>query len=234
MDNNIPKHIAIIMDGNRRWARKKMLPVQAGHKAGAEALQKVIEDCLDIGVEHLTVYAFSTENWKRSQEEVTALMGLLKEYLNKIEKDIEGKDVRINVMGKISELDEEIYKKIVHLHETTRNNSKLTFNIALNYGGRDEIINATKSLAVELKEGNIKLDDIDEMLFNNYLYSAKSPDPDLIIRTAGEQRLSNFLLWQAAYSEFWYTDTYWPDFKKKDLLKAIEDFQKRTRKFGGA
>lgn len=222
------------MDGNRRWARKRMLPVQAGHKAGAEALQKIIEDCLDIGVEHLTVYAFSTENWKRSQEEVAALMGLLKEYLNKIEKDIEGKDVRINVMGKISELDEDIYKRIIRLHETTHNNSKLTFNIALNYGGRDEIINATKSLAIELNEGNIKLDDINEELFNNYLYSSKSPDPDLIIRTAGEQRLSNFLLWQAAYSEFWYTDTYWPDFKKKDLIKAIEDFQKRTRKFGGA
>lgn len=234
MDNNIPKHIAIIMDGNRRWARKRFLPVQAGHKAGAEALQKIIEDCLDIGVEHLTVYAFSTENWKRSEEEVAALMGLLKEYLNKIEKDIKGKDVRINVMGKISELDEEIYKQIVNLHETTRNNTKLTFNIALNYGGRDEIINVAKSLAIELNEGNIKVDDINEDLFNSYLYSSKSPDPDLIIRTAGEQRLSNFLLWQAAYSEFWYTDTYWPDFKKKDLLKAIEDFQKRTRKFGGA
>lgn len=234
MDKNIPKHIAIIMDGNRRWARKRMLPTKAGHKAGAEALQKIIEDCLDIGVEHLTVYAFSTENWKRSEDEVAALMGLLKEYLNKIEKDIKGKDVRINVMGKISELDKDIYEKIVHLHETTHNNSKLTFNIALNYGGRDEIINVAKTIAVELHEGNIKLEDINEKLFNQYLYSSKSPDPDLIIRTAGEQRLSNFLLWQAAYSEFWYTDTYWPDFKKEDLLKAIEDFQKRTRKFGGA
>lgn len=234
MENNIPKHIAIIMDGNRRWAKKRMLPVKAGHKAGAETLKNLIEDCLDIGVKHLTVYAFSTENWKRSKDEVSALMVLLKEYLDKIEKEIEGKDVRINVMGKIAELEEDIYKRIVRLHENTRNNSNLTINIALNYGGRDEIISATKTLAIELKDGNIELDDINEELFNNYLYSAASPDPDLIIRTAGEQRLSNFLLWQAAYSEFWYTDTYWPDFKKTDLLKAIEDFQKRTRKFGGA
>jgi len=227
MDTNMPKHIAIIMDGNRRWAKKRNLPIAMGHRAGADTLQKIIENCMDIGIKYLTVYAFSTENWNRSVEEVNDLMNLLREYLVKLEKDNKDRNVKIRIVGDINRLDEDIRNKIEILQDRTANNTGLVINIALNYGARNEIIHAIKSLSQkELEELSIES-------FNEKLYTYPSPDPDLIIRTAGEQRLSNFLLWQSAYSEFWYTDVLWPDFSKKDLTKAINDYSKRNRKFGG-
>ena len=227
MDTKMPKHIAIIMDGNRRWAKKRKLPVIAGHRAGANTLQKIIEDCMDIGIKYLTVYAFSTENWNRSVEEVNDLMNLLREYLVKLEEDNKDRNVKIRIVGDINRLDEDIRNKIIVLQDKTEKNSGLVINIALNYGGRNEIIHAIKSLSYEEFEG------LSIESFSQKLYTYPSPDPDLIIRTAGEQRLSNFLLWQSAYSEFWYTDVLWPDFSKKDLNKAISDYSKRNRKFGG-
>lgn len=227
MDTNMPKHIAIIMDGNRRWAKKKNLPIAMGHRAGANTLQKIIENCMEIGIKYLTVYAFSTENWNRSVEEVNDLMNLLREYLVKLEEDNKDRNVRIRIVGDINRLDEDIRNKIIILQEKTDKNSGLVINIALNYGGRNEIIHAIKSLSRE------ELEELSIESFNKKLYTYPSPDPDLIIRTAGEQRLSNFLLWQSAYSEFWYTDVLWPDFSKKELNKAILEYSKRNRKFGG-
>ena len=227
MDTNMPKHIAIIMDGNRRWAKKKKMPVVAGHRAGANTLQNIIEDCMEIGIEYLTVYAFSTENWNRAPEEVNDLMNLLREYLVKLEKDNKDRNVKIRIVGDINRLDEDIRNKIVLLQDRTSENTGLVINIALNYGGRNEIIHAIKSLSLE------ELNNLSIERFNEKLYTYPSPDPDLIIRTAGEQRLSNFLLWQSAYSEFWYTDVLWPDFSKKELNKAILEYSKRNRKFGG-
>lgn len=223
----LPTHIAIIMDGNRRWAKKRNLPIGMGHKAGAETLQKIIESCIDIGIKYLTVYAFSTENWKRDAKEVSDLMNLLREYLVKLEKDNQDRNARICVIGDITKLENDLQEKINSIQEKTKNNTGLTINVALNYGGRDEILNAIKRLSVdEIKNLTVES-------FNKKLYTADSPDPDLIIRTAGEQRLSNFLLWQCAYSEFWYTDVLWPDFSRKILENAISDFSKRNRKFGG-
>ena len=223
----LPTHIAIIMDGNRRWAKKRNLPIGMGHKAGAETLQKIIESCIDIGIKYLTVYAFSTENWKRDAKEVSDLMNLLREYLVKLEKDNQDRNARICVIGDITKLENDLQEKINSIQEKTKNNTGLTINVALNYGGRDEILNAIKRLSVdEIKNSTVES-------FNKKLYTADSPDPDLIIRTAGEQRLSNLLLWQCAYSEFWYTDVLWPDFSRKILENAISDFSKRNRKFGG-
>lgn len=223
----LPTHIAIIMDGNRRWAKKRNLPIGMGHKAGAETLQKIIESCIDIGIKYLTVYAFSTENWKRDAKEVSDLMNLLREYLVKLEKDNQDRNARICVIGDITKLENDLQEKINSIQEKTKNNTGLTINVALNYGGRDEILNAIKRLSAdEIKNLTVES-------FNKKLYTADSPDPDLIIRTAGEQRLSNFLLWQCAYSEFWYTDVLWPDFSRKILENAISDFSKRNRKFGG-
>lgn len=227
MDTNMPKHIAIIMDGNRRWAKKKKLPISAGHRAGADTLQKIIEYFIDIGIEYLTVYAFSTENWNRSVEEVNDLMNLMREYLVKLEKDNKDRNVKIRIIGDINRLDEDIRNKILALENRTMSNTGLVINIALNYGGRNEIIHAIKSLSHD-ELGSLSIES-----FNEKLYTYPSPDPDLIIRTAGEQRLSNFLLWQSAYAEFWYTDVLWPDFSKKDIDKAILDYSKRNRKFGG-
>lgn len=227
MDNKNLRHIAIIMDGNRRWARKRKLPVAAGHRAGADTLQKIIEDCIDMKLEFLTVYAFSTENWNRSPEEVSDLMNLLREYLVKLENDNKDRNVKIRIIGDINRLDEDLRDKIIKIQDRTSKNTGLVINVALNYGGRNEIIYAIKSLSVE------EIESLDIETFNNKLYTYPCPDPDLIIRTAGEQRLSNFLLWQAAYSEFWYTDVLWPDFSKKDLDKAISDYSSRDRKFGG-
>ena len=202
----LPTHIAIIMDGNRRWAKKRNLPIGMGHKAGAETLQKIIESCIDIGIKYLTVYAFSTENWKRDAKEVSDLMNLLREYLVKLEKDNQDRNARICVIGDITKLENDLQEKINSIQEKTKNNTGLTINVALNYGGRDEILNAIKRLSVD------EIKNLTAESFNKKLYTADSPDPDLIIRTAGEQRLSNFLLWQCAYSEFWYTDVLWPDF----------------------
>ena len=235
MDNitNIPQHIAIIMDGNRRWAREKGIETKEGHKAGAENLEKIAYYCNDLGVKYLTVYAFSTENWKRSKEEVSALMILLKNYLKKFSKNANKENVRIKILGNISNLEEGLKKSINEAVERTKDCTGLTLNVAFNYGGRDEITNAAKQIAKKVAEKEISLDDINESMFQQYLYTKGEPDPDLLIRPGGELRISNFLPWQLVYSEFYFTDKYWPDFSSEDLLNAIEVFNKRNRKFGG-
>ena len=231
--NNIPKHIAIIMDGNGRWAKMRNLPRTMGHKAGVETIRNIVKEADAIGVKYVTFYAFSTENWKRPKEEVNALMKLLVQYLRKELDELHENGVVINVLGDISRLPEECITEINRAKEKTKNNTGLVMNMALNYGGRAEIIRAIKNIVLDSKEEKIDVDDIDEALVNKYLYTANMPDPDIIIRPSGEQRLSNFLLWQCAYSEFWYSDINWPDFTAENLKEAIIDYQKRNRRFGG-
>ena len=229
----LPAHIAIIMDGNSRWAKKRALPRSVGHREGAKTLKEISTFCGEIGIKYLTVYAFSTENWKRPKSEVDALMSLLLDYLKNAETHIGGKNVRIQVIGDISVFDDNIKKEIDRVTKLTSKNSGLILNIALNYGSRDEIVHAAKRIAKEVAEGKINAGDIDEKVLNDRLYTAAIPDPDLLIRPGGEKRLSNFLLWQSAYTELWYTDVLWPDFKKEHILEAISDYQKRNRRFGG-
>lgn len=234
IDNqNIPSHVAIIMDGNGRWASKRMLPKKAGHKAGAQTLEDISRAAIDLGIKYLTVYAFSTENWKRSNEEVSGIMDLLrsylKNYINRAKKD----DVRVKIIGDITRLDKDIQEQIVELEKLTSNKNKMTLNIALNYGGRDEIVRAVKKISECVKNGSLSVDDITEQTIYNALDTCGMPDPELLIRTSGEERISNFLLWQIAYSEFSFTDKLWPDFNKDDLIKAIFDYQNRERRFGG-
>lgn len=231
--NNIPKHIALIMDGNGRWAKERNLPRSMGHKAGVETIRRVITEADELGVKYLTLYAFSTENWKRPKDEVSTLMKLLVQYLRKEIDELDSKGVIINVLGDISKLPQECIDEINKASLRTKNNKGITMNVALNYGGRNEIIRAIKSIVNEEKKGGLNIDDIDDEMINKYLYTAGMPDPDIIIRPSGEQRLSNFLLWQCAYSEFWYSDINWPDFTGKDLRRAIYDFQNRDRRFGG-
>lgn len=230
--DNIPKHIAIIMDGNGRWAKKRNLPRSMGHKAGVEAIRGVLEECGKLGVEYLTLYAFSTENWKRPQEEVNALMNLILDYLKREFDHLNKSNVKLNTIGDISKLPEKCYEGLMYTCEETKNNTGVTLNIALNYGGRDEIINGIKGLLDDIKNDEIAIDDISEEVFNSYLYTKDIPDPDLIIRPSGEQRLSNFLLWQCAYSEFCYLNINWPDFKPQNLREAIYEYQNRDRRFG--
>lgn len=231
--NRIPKHIAIIMDGNGRWAKERNLPRTMGHKAGVETIRRIIKECDKIGVKYLTLYAFSTENWKRPKDEVSALMKLLVEYLKKEFNELNKNNVIINNIGDISKLPEVCQKELKSAYERTKNNTGITMNLALNYGGRDEILTAIKKMTQDIEKGHISIDKINEDMFSKYLYTKGIPDPDLIIRPSGEQRLSNFLLWQCAYSEFWYSDINWPDFSENDLHKAIYDFQNRDRRFGG-
>lgn len=228
----LPKHIAIIMDGNGRWAKKRGLPRAFGHKAGMAAIKETVRACSDIGVSILTVYAFSTENWKRPKDEVNYLMNLLLEYLRKEINELNENNVKIKILGDLSPLSDLTKKEIDSALKLTQCNTGLQFNIALNYGGRAEIIEACKAIAIEVKNGSIDHESIDEEVFARFLYSAGDLDPDLIIRTSGEQRLSNFLLWQGAYSEFIFPDVLWPDFKKENLIKAIYDYQNRDRRFG--
>nr|MBP3681478.1 isoprenyl transferase [Clostridia bacterium] len=230
---NIPQHIAIIMDGNRRWAKEKGKEASEGHRAGADNLEKIAKDCNKLGVKILTVYAFSTENWKRSKDEVSTLMILLKNYLKKFSKSANKDNIKIKVLGNIEKLEQSLKKSILDAIEKTKNNTGLTINIAFNYGGRAEITNAMKEIAKKLLNGEIKIEDIDENLINQNLYTKNQPDPDLLIRPGGELRISNFLPWQLVYSEFYFTDKYWPDFSKEDLIEAIKVFNKRNRKFGG-
>lgn len=227
--NRLPLHIGIIMDGNGRWAKKRGLPRSAGHSAGADALKKIVTECNNIGIKYITVYAFSTENWNRPKEEVDFLMNLLLDYLKNAEKTLSGENVVIRAIGSRAELTEEIREQIIKTENFTKNNTGIVMNIALNYGGREEIIHAVK----EICEAGTAPEEIDEKLFSSHLYTKDQPDIDLLIRTSGEQRLSNFLLWQNSYSELWFTDKLWPDFKKADLHSAIIDFQKRNRRFGG-
>lgn len=230
---NFPEHIAIILDGNRRWAKSKLLPVKLGHKQGAETLKKIAKYANQIGVKDLTVYAFSTENWKRSEEEVSALMGLMANYLEEFAKTADVDNVKIRVFGDITALNENLQKSIKETIERTKNNTGLALNVCLNYGGRAEMIKATKEIAELAKNKNINIDEIDESLIENHLYTCGLKDPDLLIRTSGELRTSGFLLWQLAYTEFIFLDKNWPDFNEKDLDYCIEEYQKRNRKFGG-
>ena len=232
-ENNIPEHVAIIMDGNGRWARKRKLPRTMGHKAGVETIRRVIKESHRLGIKYLTLYAFSTENWKRPNEEVSALMKLLVEYLRSELKELNKNGVVIRILGDITKLPSEAQKEVLDAIEITKNNTGVVLNIAFNYGGRDELIRAVKLVCEEVKEGKINIEDINENIFENYLYTKNTPDPDLIIRPSGEQRISNFLLWQCAYSEFWYSNICWPDFTEEHLRKAICDYQQRDRRYGG-
>ena len=214
---NLPKHIAIIMDGNRRWAREKGMPVSFGHKEGAKTLEKIVRYANKIGIKYITVYAFSTENWKRTTEEVSTLMKLFQSYLDDYSKRADSENIRVKIIGSRDGLSEKMKDSIEKCMERTQNNTGITFNIALNYGGRDELVRAVKSIAEQVKENQINIDEITEETISNNLYTKEQPDPDLLIRTSGELRLSNFLPWQLVYSEFLFLDKYWPDFSEKDL-----------------
>lgn len=229
----LPKHIAIIMDGNRRWAKQRGLETRLGHKEGAETLKKIAKYANNIGIKYLTVYAFSTENWKRTEEEVGALMALLKMYVDDFLKDSNLENIRINILGDTSRLDKGLQKSIENAIVRTKNNTGLTLNIAFNYGGRDEITRAIRKIAKKVQDGEIGINDIDEQMVSDNLYTAGQPEPDLLIRPGGEKRISNYLLWQLAYTEFIFLDKYWPEFSERDLDEAIEVFENRNRKFGG-
>ena len=229
---NMPKHIAIIMDGNRRWAKQRGKNASFGHKEGAKTLEKIVRYANKIGLRYITVYAFSTENWKRAEDEVSALMMLLQNYLDDYSKRADTENIRVKILGDITVLSSGMQKSILRCMERTKDNTGVTFNIALNYGGRDEIIKAVKKIAEDVKEGKVNIGDIDEDMISNNLYTEGMPDPDLLIRTSGELRLSNFLPWQVVYSEFLFVDKNWPDFNEEDLNNAIIEYQKRTRKFG--
>ncbi len=227
----MPKHIAIIMDGNRRWAKAKGKPVSYGHKEGAKTLEKIVRYANKIGLEYITVYAFSTENWKRAEEEVKALMMLLQNYLDDYAKRADTENIKVKILGDISALSSGMQKSIENCMERTKDNTGVTFNIALNYGGRDELIKAIKQIANQVKNNEIQIDDITEEMVSDCLYTKGEPEPDLLIRTSGEQRLSNFLPWQLVYTEFLFIDKNWPEFEESDLDDAIIEYQKRTRKF---
>ena len=229
---NLPKHIAIIMDGNRRWAKAKGKPSGFGHKEGAKVLEKIVRYANKIGIEHITVYAFSTENWKRAEEEVSTLMALFQSYLDDYSKRADSENIKVKIIGNRKGLSEKMVSSIEKCMERTKNNTGIVFNIALNYGGREELLNVTYKIAEDVKNGKLQPEEITEKDIETYLYTAGQPDPDLLIRTSGEKRLSNFLPWQLSYSEFLFIDKNWPDFTEEDLNQAIEEYQKRTRKFG--
>ena len=228
-----PRHIAIIMDGNGRWATKRGLPRTAGHAAGSETFRRIATYCRDIGVEHLTVYAFSTENWKRSEEEVTALMGLFDKYLREAIEKMEADHIRLRVLGELSRISESLRALIERTDEISTHYTGFQANICINYGGRDEIVHAARAFAERCVKGEAKPEELTEDVFSDLLYTQGIPDPELIIRPSGEVRTSNFLPWQSAYSEYYFTDVLWPDFDEKELDKAIASFQKRNRRFGG-
>lgn len=230
---NVPNHIAIILDGNGRWAKAKGMPRSYGHVKGCANLETICDDMKELGVKYLTVYAFSTENWKRSREEVEGLMKLFRNYLKKCIKIAEKNKMRVRIIGDITAFDADIQKKIVELEEFSKNYDELHFQIALNYGSRDEILRGVRRLAQDAADGKVKPEEIDERIFESYLDTAGIPDPDFMIRTSGELRLSNYLLWQMAYTEFYFTDVPWPDFDKAELIKAIEKYNERDRRFGG-
>lgn len=229
----IPSHIAIVMDGNGRWAAKRSLPRLAGHNAGMGVLKEIVKSCSTLGVGHLTVYAFSTENWKRPEEEVGGIFRILIAYVEKELAELHQNNVRVTVLGDYSALPIEAVIKLDEALDRTKENTGLAFHIALNYGSRDEILQGIKSLAKEVRDGRLDVEEIDGQKLSEHLYTKGIPDPDLVIRTSGEKRLSNFLLWQSAYSEFEFTDVYWPDFTPAHLCAAIEEYQGRSRRFGG-
>lgn len=229
---NIPKHVAIILDGNGRWAKSKGMPRNYGHTVGAKNVETVCQAADELGIKYLTLYAFSTENWNRPSGEVEALMKLLESYLKNCIRTAEKNHMRVRVIGDISRLSDRFQQRIRELEEASKKNPGLNLTIAINYGSRDEMIRAMKKMTADCKEGKFGTEEIDEMRFASYLDTRDLPDPDLLIRTSGEQRLSNYLLWQLAYSEFYFTDVPWPDFHKKELELAIEAYNKRDRRFG--
>lgn len=229
---NVPQHIAIILDGNGRWAKAKGMPRNYGHAQGSKNVEKICEEAWRMGIKYLTVYAFSTENWSRPENEVAALMKLLRNYMKTCLKTADKNDMKIRVIGDIEPLDDDIKSRIRELEAATTDNGGLNFTIALNYGSRDELTRAAQKMAKDCAEGKIKAEEIDESVFETYLDTHGIPDPDMMIRTSGEQRLSNYLLWQLAYSEFYFTDVPWPDFTKEELVKAIEEYNHRHRRFG--
>ena len=229
----VPQHIAIILDGNGRWAKAKGMPRNYGHAQGSKNVERICEEAWRMGIKYLTVYAFSTENWSRPESEVAALMKLLRNYMKTCLKTAEKNDMKIRVIGDIDPLDDDIKRRIRELEEATVDNGGLNFTIALNYGSRDEIVRASRKMAEDCAEGRLDPESIDETVFESYLDTHGIPDPDLMIRTSGEQRLSNYLLWQLAYSEFYFTVVPWPDFTKEELEKAVEEYKHRHRRFGG-
>lgn len=229
----IPKHVAIILDGNGRWAKSKGLPRNAGHVQGARVVEDMCEITYNMGIQYFTVYAFSTENWSRPKDEVDALMKLLRNYMVNAKKRANKNNMCVRVIGDKTGLDKDLQESIRDLEESTKNNTGLHFQIAINYGGRDEITRAVRRLSADVAEGKLEADSVTEETLNSYLDTAGLPDPDLLIRTCGEQRISNFLLWQLAYTEFYFCDKAWPDFNKKELERAIESYNTRNRKFGG-
>ncbi|MFR2518826.1 isoprenyl transferase [Peptostreptococcus stomatis] len=231
--DKVPAHIAIIMDGNGRWAKSRFMPRTYGHKVGVETIRKVVKECSRLGVKYLTLYAFSTENWKRPKDEVSALMGLLVKYLRNELEELHKNNVKILTIGDISKLPQACIEELDHAKEKTKDNRGLVMSLALNYGGRNDLVNAVKNISQEVVDGKISVDDIGDDLISNHLSTKESPDPDLVVRTSGEQRLSNFLLWELAYSEFYFADIHWPDFDEKELQKAIFAYQSRDRRFGG-
>ena len=230
---NIPQHVAIILDGNGRWAKSKGMPRNYGHMEGAKTVEKICEEAWKMGIKYLTVYAFSTENWKRPKEEVEALMKLLRNYMKSCLKTAAKNDMVVRVIGDKTGLDDDIREKIDELERASANNQGLNFQIAINYGSRDEIVRSVRKIMEDVKTGKIEAEQMDEAMFDSYLDTAGIPSPDLLIRTSGEQRLSNFLMWQLAYTEFYFTDVPWPAFTKEDLEKAIEKYNSRDRRFGG-
>lgn len=233
LQEECPKHIAIIMDGNRRWAKANNLTAKEGHKTGADNLEKIAIFANKLGIKYLTVYAFSTENWRRTEEEIGALMLLLRNYLKNFSKRADTQNIKINVIGDISKLDVDLQDSIKKAMEKTSKNTGMVLNIAFNYGGRAEILRAVKKIAKKVQENKLKIEDIDEKEFEANLYTSGQDDPDLLIRTSGELRTSNFLPWQITYSEFYFPKIYWPDFNEQELLKAIEAYKQRKRNFGG-
>ncbi len=231
--DKLPKHIAIIMDGNGRWAKKRLLPRSFGHQEGMKRVIEIVEASTELGIKHLTLYAFSTENWKRPKDEVDGLMKILIKYIRNELDRLVNNNVRLNILGDISSLPSLARLEVEKAIDETKNNKGMILNIALNYGGRDDIIHGVKKILKDVKLGNINIEDIDDNLFSEYLYTKGQPDPDLLIRPSGELRVSNFLLYQIAYSEFWFSNVLWPDFKREKLYEAIIDFQKRNRRFGG-
>ncbi|MCI8550058.1 MAG: isoprenyl transferase [Lachnospiraceae bacterium] len=229
----IPEHVAIILDGNGRWAKKRGLPRNMGHVEGCKVVEQTVEDAARLGIKYLTVYGFSTENWKRSAEEVGALMQLFRYYMKRLLKVAKKNNVRVIMIGERSRFDADIIAGLNRLEGETRENTRMTFTIAVNYGSRDEITRAVRHMLLDCQAGKLSPEDVSEELIGSYLDTRELPDPDLLIRTSGEERLSNYLLWQLAYTEFYFTDVLWPDFNKEELVKAIEKYNNRERRFGG-
>lgn len=227
--SRLPRHVAIIMDGNGRWAKERKLPRIEGHRAGSKSVQEVVETSARLGIKYLTLYAFSKENWKRPKKEVSTLWKLLQDYLKKEDRILVKNRLKLRVIGQVEDIPNRVRSELMRVEELTKDNDRMTIILALNYGGRAEIVDAVKKI---LLEKNIQPDALDEKKFSSYLYTSGIPDPDLLIRTSGEQRISNFLLWEIAYSEIWITQEFWPDFRRKHMLQALVDYQKRERRFG--